>query len=112
MNFEVIFYEKDKYKPIEDFLDKLPLKLRAKVLRDIELLSIYGSELREPYSKSLGNGIFELRTKQATNIVRSLYFFMFGKKIIITNIFIKKSEKTPSNEIKLAIERKKEYEKR
>ncbi|MDD5792660.1 MAG: type II toxin-antitoxin system RelE/ParE family toxin, partial [Erysipelotrichaceae bacterium] len=38
--------------------------MKAKVLRTIDLLKNNGPLLREPYSKSLGDGIFELRIKQ------------------------------------------------
>ncbi len=38
----------------------------------------YGSMLREPYSSPMGDGIFELRTKQGSNITRVFYFFFVG----------------------------------
>src|SRR5699024_3619013 len=52
-----------------------------------------GPLLREPYSKPLENGIFELRTKQGSDITRVLYFFVIGKKAILTNGFIKNLRK-------------------
>ena len=57
-----------------------------------------GPLLREPYSKPLENGIFELRTKQGSGITRVLYFFIVGKKAALTNGFIKKSKKIPKAE--------------
>lgn len=76
--------------------------MRAKLLKSIELLGDYGNSLREPYSKYLNDGIFELRIKQANDISRILYFFVVGKKIILTNAFIKKTQKTPKSEIEMA----------
>lgn len=73
------------------------------------MLEQNGSDLREPYSKFLKDGIFELRIKQGTDIVRVLYFFMIGHRIIITNGFVKKSQRTPRSEIELAKKYKKEY---
>ena len=61
-----------------------------------------GYELREPYSKFLEDGIFELRIKQGSNITRVLYFFFVNRKIILTNGFVKKTLKMPKNEIALA----------
>lgn len=55
--------------------------------------------LREPFSKPLGEGIFEVRAKQETDISRVLYFFVVGKKVILTNGFVKKTQKTPPREI-------------
>ncbi|MDE6253681.1 MAG: type II toxin-antitoxin system RelE/ParE family toxin [Lachnospiraceae bacterium] len=101
--FDVNFYkEENGYCPVEQFLDSLDNKMKAKILKMIMLLQQNGNELREPYSKSLGDGIFELRVKQATDITRILYFFVIGNKIILTNGFVKKTQKTPQGEIDLA----------
>ena len=81
----------------------------AKTLRTIDLLEMNGPLLREPYSKPLENGIFELRTKQGSDITRVLYFFVVNKKIILTNGFVKKTQKTPDSEIMLAKKYRKDY---
>ncbi len=86
--------------------------MQAKVFRTIDLLEYNGNELREPYSKSLGDGIFELRVKQGSDITRVLYFFFIGNKAIITNGFIKKTRKAPIGEIALAKKYKADYERR
>ena len=69
------------------------------MLRTVELLSNNGPELREPSSKSLGDGIFELRAKVGSDISRVLYFFIVGHSVILTNGFVKKTQKTPVSEI-------------
>ena len=103
MVFEVEFYKQsDGQCPIKEFLNSLDIKLRAKILRTIELLEKNGNELREPYSKHLEEGIFELRVKQGSDIVRTLYFFVIGHKIVLTNGFMKKTQKTPKSAIELA----------
>ena len=108
--FDIDFYKKnDGSCPIIEFLNELDVKMRAKIIRMLKLLEQNGSELREPYSKFLKDGIFELRIKQGTDIVRVLYFFMIGHRIIITNGFVKKSQRTPRSEIELAKKYKKEY---
>lgn len=66
-------------------------------INTLDLLEMNGPLLREPYSKPLENGIFELRTKQGSDITRVLYFFIIGKKAVLTNGFVKKSQKTPKN---------------
>jgi phage-related protein len=63
--------------------------------------------LREPYSRHLSDGNFELLCKAASDIVRLLYFFHEGKLVIVTNGFVKKFRKTPPNEIALAKQRRK-----
>lgn len=108
--FDIDFYRKENGScPVEQFLDSLDSKMRAKLLRTIELLQQNGNELREPYSKSLGDGIFELRVKQATDISRVLYFFVVKHKIVLTNGFVKKTQRTPIKEIDLARKYKEDY---
>ncbi|MBR4791109.1 MAG: type II toxin-antitoxin system RelE/ParE family toxin [Treponema sp.] len=108
--FTVEFYETAKgKKPCLDFLNTLEVKLRAKAFRDLNLLQEKGTELRLPYSRHLDDGIFELRTIQGNNIIRSLYFFFVGSKIIVTHGFRKKNDKTPPGEIDRAKEYRKDY---
>ena len=85
--------------PVKEFLDALPFDLRAKALRSLLILQQEGPRLREPYSKPIADGIFELRIKFATDIARVFYFFVIGRKIIVTNGFVKKTPKTPREEI-------------
>lgn len=111
--FMVEFYETEKgERPSLDFINTLEVKLRAKVFRDLKLLEEKGNELRLPYSEDLDGGIFELRTIQGNNIVRNLYFFIIGKKIIITHGFRKKTQKTPLEEIAKAKNYREDYKKR
>ena len=70
--------------------------------RTIDLLETNGPLLREPYSKYLEDGIFELRTKQGSDIARVLYFFVIGQRVVLTNGFIKKTQKIPIGEKNLA----------
>ena len=101
--FDVEYYEKDDGTyPAEEFILSQDMKMQAKLFHLLELLELKGNELREPYSKPLSDGIFEIRAIQGNNITRVLYFFVIGKKIILTNGFVKKTQKTPENEKKLA----------
>ena len=101
--FKVLFYQKaDGSEPVKQFLNSLDKKMRAKMVRTIEALQNNGNDLREPYSKHLDDGIFELRAKVGTDISRVLYFFFIGQRVILTNGFIKKTQKTPKKEINLA----------
>lgn len=111
--FKVIFYEKENDDcPVEEFITSLDAKMRAKMVGLLELLEEKGNQLREPYSKLIDDGIFEIRCKVGNNITRVLYFFYFEGKIIRTNGFVKKTQKTPTEEIKLAKERRADYEER
>lgn len=109
--FEVEYYEKsDGTYPAEEFILAQDIKMQAKLFRLLELLELKGNELREPYSKLLSDGIFEVRAAQGNNITRVLYFFVVGRKIILTNGFVKKTQKTPESEIALAKKYRADYE--
>ena len=92
--YEIEFYDKaDGSEPAKEFILSLDKKMQAKVLRTVALLREEGPFLREPYSKALDDGIFEIRTKFGSDITRVLYFFVVGKKVILTNGFIKRPRK-------------------
>jgi phage-related protein len=108
--FEVVYYKKaDGVFPAEEFILSQDDKMQVKLFRLLCLLEDFGNSLREPYSKSLGEGIFEIRAHQGSDITRVLYFFVVGRKIVLTNGFVKKSQKTPASEIELAKKYRDEY---
>ncbi len=108
--YEALFYDlPDGSEPALEFLKSLDVKMRAKLERSIFMLQQAGPALRLPYSEHLDDGIFEVRAKQGSNITRILYFFFVGKKIILTNGFIKKTQKTPKNQLELSKKYRKEY---
>lgn len=111
--FEVVFYRKrDGRAPIDDLLDSLPPKLSAKAHHDLGALREQAGMLHEPHSKSMGKGLFELRIRQGNDIVRAFYFFFVGRTIIVTNGFVKKTQKTPRREIMRALAYKADWEER
>ena len=74
-NFKILFYDKpDGSEPAKDFILSMNVKMRAKMLKTIELLSTNGNNLRKPYSEHLEDGIFEVRAKVGSDISRVLYF--------------------------------------
>ena len=73
--FEIYYFRKnDGSCPVKSFIDALDPKMMSKIFMELKLLKDNGPRLREPYSKSLGDGIFELRIQQSNNITRVLYF--------------------------------------
>ena len=107
---EVEFYDLPNGKePAKDFLLSLEPKMRAKMLWTIQLLQDNGTALRMPYSEQLEDGIFELRAKVGSDISRVLYFFFVGNKAILTNGFVKKTQKIPEAEKDKAKKYRAEY---
>lgn len=111
--FTVEYYRLENGRsPVEDFLDSLEEKMQAKAFATLDILSDFGFQLREPYSKAVGDGLFELRIKFASDIARIFFFFVVDNKVVLTNGFIKKTAKTPKGELTLARQYKKDYERR
>ena len=112
-NYLVEYYEKeDGSRPAEQFILLQDDKMKGKLFKELILLEELGPKLREPHSKSLGEGIFEIRAKVGSNITRVLYFFVVGKRIILTHGFVKKTQATPPGEIEKAKHYRTDYESR
>lgn len=81
-SFKLVAYEKINGEvPVEEFLDSIDLKMRAKIYGLMAILQEKGNLLREPYSKYLDDGIFELRCKFGSDITRVLYFFIMKERL-------------------------------
>lgn len=97
--FTVIFhYEAEKE------IKVLPPAVAAKLTRLIGKLESDSLRLREPDTKPLGDGFFEIRTK-GNDIARGLWVYQKGQRIFMLRIFIKKSQKIPRGELELAMQR-------
>lgn len=114
MSYEIEFYVKSNGRiPIEEFLLELKKKnwnLYLRTYQDMMLLKEYGRDIPEKHSKGMGDGLFELRSKAESGISRVFYFFFTCDKIILTNGFVKKTQKTPPGELEKAHRYKKDYE--
>lgn len=104
-----IYCEADGESPVVTWLDSLQDKTKIKCLVKIEQLRNEGHELRRPAADYLEDGIYELRITHSGNQYRILYFFDGDIAVVLSNAFIKKSDKVPLNEIKKAINHRVRY---
>lgn len=88
-------------------LQALPADIRGRFLRLFDRLRENATQLREPHSKPIGDGIFELRSKGSV-AARGFYFYWVDNQIVMLRFFIKKTQKAPKQEILTAARRKKE----
>ncbi|WP_072158050.1 type II toxin-antitoxin system RelE/ParE family toxin [Serratia sp. Leaf51] len=86
---------------------KLPMTLYAAVVDALEDLEKYGADLQEPLVRYVGNGLREIRVTSRDGLGRAFYFFMKGRRIYVVHILHKKTDKTPPNDLALAIKRMK-----
>jgi phage-related protein len=93
--------------PVEEFLDRLSAKDARKVtwvlklIEDMDIVpAIYFRKLTST------DNIWEVRVQSSGNAYRLLCFLHGGRIVVLTNGFSKKSQKTPSREIRLAEKRR------
>lgn len=111
--YTIKFYETESGRiPLEEFLDHLPKVLNAKALRDMNILSEKGPEIRMPHSRLIRNGLFELRVSSGNDAIRIFYFFWVKDTIVLTNGYVKKTQKLSVLETMKAMRYKKDYERR
>lgn len=104
MEWEIKYYSEELQKDILSF----PAGIQARYLHLTERMEIYGANLGMPHTKAMKNGLFELRMKSKEGIGRVFYCTLVNKKIVMLHSFLKKTEKTPAKEIKLAVSRMRE----
>ena len=80
----------------------------ARFLRYAERMEIYGPDLGMPHTRAMGDGLFELRIKAPEGIARVFYVTQLRRRIVFLHQFVKKADKTPIRELKLARKRMKE----
>ncbi|MBD1583670.1 type II toxin-antitoxin system RelE/ParE family toxin [Pseudoalteromonas sp. S16_S37] len=108
---KINFYCTDDGKcPVEEFLDSLNSRQAQKVAWVLQLVEELDT-VPTTYLKKLVNtdGIWEVRVQISGNIFRLLGFFEGDNLVVLNHGFQKKTQKTPSKEIKIAESRKKDY---
>ncbi|HSR52747.1 MAG TPA: type II toxin-antitoxin system RelE/ParE family toxin [Acidobacteriota bacterium] len=93
--------------PVRDWLKSLPAEDRKTVGVDIQKVE-YGLPLQLPYCRSLGQGLWEVRSSLASNRIARVIFTIVGGEMVLLHGFIKKSQKTPRHDLLLAQQRRKE----
>lgn len=92
-------------------LEELPADMRARFYYTAQLIEEFGLErVREPHVKHLRGALWEMRMKGRDGISRALYVTAVGRRVVVVRVFVKKTQKTPSREIDLALKRAKEIE--
>src|SRR6266571_9363096 len=114
MDFTVEFYETETGKrPVQEFLDELKASDPddfAAVVAGLAKLR-HRQYHREPLSKALGNGLFELRHVGKLN-TRVLWFFVKGRRIILVHGIRIKGQATPARDLETALDRMRDWQQR
>jgi phage-related protein len=89
-------------------IDGLPATLLSRYIVLSRRMVEVGANLGEPHTEAFGGGLFELRLKGAEGIARVFYCTLVGRRIVMLHSFVKKTQKTPPNELRIAENRLKE----
>jgi phage-related protein len=90
---------------VETALHSLQPGFVARFIRYAERMQIFGPDLGMPHTRAMGEGLHELRLKGPDGHARVLYCVLDYRRIVMLHVFVKKSAKTPLNELVTARER-------
>lgn len=87
-------------------LDALPNDMLARFRRIVELIQNHGLDrVHGPYIKHLQDRLWEMRLKGKDGIARAIYVTATARRVVVVRVFVKKTQRTPPREIKLALQR-------
>lgn len=95
--------------PVREWLLKLNVEDRKIVGKDIQKVE-FGWPIGMPYSRSLGQELYEVRSNISDKRIARVIFFVKDNKMVLLHGFVKKTQKTPKPDLDLAIKRMKEIE--
>lgn len=104
MNYTIAYYSE----AVERDVLSLPDTLLARYFSLADRMLSVGPNLGEPHTEAFGCGLFELRLKGADGIARVFYCTQVGRRIVMLHSFVKKTQKTPLRERRIAENRLKE----
>ena len=110
-NITIMKYAIEYFHPrVKAEIESWPDGILADFARMVELLMEFGPNLRMPHSRALGGGLFELRPRGREGIGRAFYCFVSSWRIVILHAFVKKTQDTPEQELRIARRRMKEVQ--
>ncbi len=105
----VVFFKTDAgNEPGREWLKRLPRDERHSIGEDL-LTVQHAWPLGKPLVDHLGDGLWELRSRLPNRIART-FFTITRSEIVVLHGFIKKTQKTPAQELELARRRQRTYE--
>lgn len=104
---KILFFQtaKGNY-PVRDFIHEQDLPTQTKIAHAIRLLIDYDPYLKPPYIKKLQNKLYELRISGKVAI--RIFYTIVNNEYYLLHVFKKQSQKTPTKELKTALDRMKE----
>ena len=105
----VFFAASNGAEPLRSWLRSLSEDDRKSIGTDIARVE-YGAAMKMPLVGHVGNGLWEVRTRLRRGRIARVFFCVVGSEMILLHGIVKKSMKTPANELKTARRRKRDWE--
>jgi len=86
---------------LQEYIFSLEKPTISKFDRMLDLLEEFGQKLDMPYSKQIKSNLYELRIRGRQEV--RIFYCLYRNQIVFVHAFIKKSQKTPPQEIKTAL---------
>lgn len=96
--------------PVREWLKKLDKEDRRIIGADIKDVE-FSWPIGMPLCRSIDEGLWEVRSNITRRRIARVIFYVVKAEMILLHGFVKKTQKTPDHEMKLALKRKKEHEK-
>lgn len=109
MEWDIYYYSEENRQPVKEFIDSQLPKAKAKILRNLLLLSEFGPDIGYPLISNVERNLWELRTVYQGNQYRILFAVISGKILLLTHGFQKKTQKIPKRDLDLAQRRLKYF---
>ena len=94
---------------VQEFIDSLDAKSKARVARTLDLLEEFGTDLGMPYARHLERQLWELRVRHGRNRYRIIYFLATGQTFVLLHGFTKKTGSVPRSDMEIAEQRRDDY---
>lgn len=91
--------------PVRDWLMKLDVADRKVIGADIKTVE-YGWPVGMPACRSMGKGLYEVRSNLPSSKIAQILFCIYGQDMVLLHGFVKKTQKTPKQDLDLALDRK------
>jgi phage-related protein len=101
MAWDIDYYSDD----VQQSIARWPAGIRAYYARITERIMLFGPNLGMPFTKAMGDGLFEIRARGKEGIGRAFFCIVVSHKVVVLHAFVKKSQKTPRKELDLGYRR-------
>ena len=111
MDWQVVFYrDSDGNEPVKDFILAQPDSAIAEILHVFKLLRYFNISLGMPYVRKIDkSGLRELRIRHGSSLYRVFFFAHIENRFVLLHGMVKKTDKTPEGDKKLATQRMNDY---